>query len=171
MTTPCAKCPNWDLVLSQLEIMFADRAEVIDTVYNHVAAMREADGDHHWDVFRYRHCCCYPDCSGTGRPADLLYEEPAHPLNVENYAQIKAETDIPIATGERVYTRQGYRPFFEKRLIDVIQPDLCLCGGLTETKKSAIWPGLMIPLCRFMFAVAQSLRRLRSRSRRRFPTS
>ena len=40
-----------------------------------------------------------------------------------------------VAAGERIYTRWGYRPFLEDRSIDVIQPDLCLCGGLTEAKK------------------------------------
>ena len=48
---------------------------------------------------------------------------------------LKQKTDIPIASGERIYNRLGYREFFEKRLLDVVQPDLCLCGGLTEAKK------------------------------------
>ena len=65
----------------------------------------------------------------------FYYEEPVHPLNIENYAEVKKSTRIPIASGERIYTRQGYRPFFERRLLDVIQPDLCLCGGLSEAKK------------------------------------
>lgn len=43
--------------------------------------------------------------------------------------------NIPIATGERVYTRWGYRPFFEDHSIGIIQPDLCNTGGLTEGKK------------------------------------
>jgi len=42
---------------------------------------------------------------------------------------------IPIAAGERIYTRWGYRPFFEDGSLDVIQPDMGLCGGFTETKK------------------------------------
>lgn len=65
----------------------------------------------------------------------FYYEEPVHPLSIENYAEVKKSTRIPIASGERIYTRQGYRPFFERRLLDVIQPDLCLCGGLSEAKK------------------------------------
>ena len=65
----------------------------------------------------------------------FYYEESVHPLNIENYAEVKKSTRIPIASGERIYTRQGYRPFFERRLLDVIQPDLCLCGGLSEAKK------------------------------------
>jgi len=40
-----------------------------------------------------------------------------------------------IAIGERIYTCQGYRKFFEKILIDFVQPDLCLCSSLSEAKK------------------------------------
>ena len=58
-----------------------------------------------------------------------------HPLNPENFAELKKKTRNPIASGERIYTRQGFREFFEKRLLDVVQPDLCLCGGLSEAKK------------------------------------
>ena len=42
---------------------------------------------------------------------------------------------IAVATGERVYTRWGYRPFFEDHSIGIIQPDLCNTGGITEGKK------------------------------------
>lgn len=115
--------------------------EVIQTVYNRVAAMREAGGDD-LDIIIEMHS--NTDTMAAIQIAEALkdlrifyYEEPAHPLNVENFTQIKQKTSIPIATGERLYTRQGYRPFFEKRLIDVIQPDLCLCGGLSEAKKIA----------------------------------
>lgn len=117
------------------------QSEVIDTVYNRVAAMREAGGKD-LDIIIEMHS--NTDTVAAIQIAQALedlrifyYEEPAHPLNVENFVQIKANTKIPIATGERIYTRQGYRPFFEKRAIDVIQPDLCLCGGLTEAKKIA----------------------------------
>ena len=113
--------------------------EVIDTVYRRVAAMREAGGDD-LDIIIEMHS--NTDTIAAIQIADALkdlrifyYEEPAHPLNVENFVQIKQKTNIPIASGERIYTRQGYRPFFEKRVLDVVQPDLCLCGGLSEAKK------------------------------------
>jgi len=44
---------------------------------------------------------------------------------------------MDIATGERLYSKWDYVPLFEKRLVDVIQPDLCHAGGITETKKIA----------------------------------
>lgn len=63
------------------------------------------------------------------------YEEPVHPLNAGAMKDIRDKIDIPIASGERIYTRWGYREFFEKRALQVIQPDICLAGGITETKK------------------------------------
>ena len=63
------------------------------------------------------------------------YEEPVHPLNSESMLEVRKKLDIPVASGERIYTRWGYRDFFEKRALQVIQPDIGLTGGITETKK------------------------------------
>lgn len=63
------------------------------------------------------------------------YEEPVHPLNPGSMQEIHESLSIPIASGERIYTRWGFRDFMERRAIQVIQPDLCLTGGITETKK------------------------------------
>lgn len=65
----------------------------------------------------------------------MYYEEPVHPLNPVSMREIRDKINIPIASGERIYTRLGYRPFFENRSLSVIQPDVCLCGGISETKK------------------------------------
>jgi L-alanine-DL-glutamate epimerase-like enolase superfamily enzyme len=65
----------------------------------------------------------------------FFYEEPIHPLNVDSMALVARSTKIPIASGERIYSRWGYRPFFEKQALAVIQPDLGLVGGITECKK------------------------------------
>lgn len=45
------------------------------------------------------------------------------------------KSGLPLATGERSYTRWGFRQFFEDRTLNVIQPDLANTGGITETKK------------------------------------
>lgn len=65
----------------------------------------------------------------------MYYEEPVHPLNFVSMGEISHKIHIPVAAGERIYTRLGYRPFFENRSLSVIQPDVCLCGGISETKK------------------------------------
>ena len=69
-------------------------------------------------------------------PLHIMYfEEPTSPENPSNFRHIKQKCDLPLATGERSYTRWGFRQFFEDRTLSVIQPDLCNTGGITETKK------------------------------------
>ncbi len=65
----------------------------------------------------------------------MYYEEPTMPCNPSVFKHIKERCTLPLATGERSYTRWGFRQFFEDRTLDVIQPDLCNTGGITETKK------------------------------------
>lgn len=113
--------------------------KVVKTVYDRVAAMRKAGGDD-LDIIIEMHSNTDTTAAiQIGQALEDLrifyYEEPCHPLNVQNMVDIKNNVKIPIASGERIYTRWGYRDFLEKRAIQVIQPDLCLCGGLTEAKK------------------------------------
>ena len=69
-------------------------------------------------------------------PLHIMYfEEPTSPENPSNFRHIKQKCNLPLATGERSYTRWGFRQFFEDRTLSVIQPDLCNTGGITETKK------------------------------------
>lgn len=65
----------------------------------------------------------------------MYYEEPVHYLNVGLQEKVTQSVRIPMAAGERLYTRWGYRQYFERQTLDVIQPDLCLVGGITEGKK------------------------------------
>lgn len=65
----------------------------------------------------------------------MYYEEPVNYLNVGLQEKVARRVRIPMAAGERLYTRWGYREYFEKQTLDVIQPDLCLVGGITEGKK------------------------------------
>lgn len=65
----------------------------------------------------------------------MFYEEPNGTLNPELMKYVKNEVKVPLASGERIYTRWGYIPFFKNRCIDVIQPDIGTCGGISEAKK------------------------------------
>lgn len=65
----------------------------------------------------------------------FYFEEAIHPLNRENMDLVAKSVRIPLASGERIYTRWGYRPFLEDRSLPVLQPDVCTAGGITETKK------------------------------------
>ncbi|MHB1415914.1 MAG: galactonate dehydratase [Chloroflexota bacterium] len=65
------------------------------------------------------------------------FEEPIPPDNVAALAKVAAAVEIPIATGERAYTKFGFRELLERQVADVIQPDICHAGGITEMKKIA----------------------------------
>jgi galactonate dehydratase len=71
-------------------------------------------------------------------PSDPLFiEEPVRPEQADALPGIAAHTTIPIATGERLFSRWDFKPLFEQGVIDVIQPDLSHAGGITEVKKIA----------------------------------
>ena len=69
--------------------------------------------------------------------APYFIEEPCLPENVDGMAEVARATRIPVATGERLVTRYQFRDLLEKRACAVIQPDVCHCGGLWETRKIA----------------------------------
>jgi L-alanine-DL-glutamate epimerase-like enolase superfamily enzyme len=60
------------------------------------------------------------------------FEEPLPADDVEGMAQLARELDIPIAAGENSYGRRQFRALFERRAVDIVQPDLRRAGGLRE---------------------------------------
>jgi galactonate dehydratase len=67
----------------------------------------------------------------------LFIEEPLLPTQAEEIADLSRNITIPIALGERLYTRFDYRPYLERRAIDIAQPDISHCGGITELHRIA----------------------------------
>ena len=67
----------------------------------------------------------------------FFFEEPVPPENVDEMAKVAAAINIPVATGERLYTRWSFRELLEKQAAAYIQPDLCHCGGFYEGFKIA----------------------------------
>jgi galactonate dehydratase len=63
-----------------------------------------------------------------------FYEEVVQALNVDVMAELAKKTHIPLATGERVFTKWGFREILEKRAATILQPDICYAGGITELK-------------------------------------
>lgn len=62
--------------------------------------------------------------------APYWYEEPVPVDNVAALAEVRAALDIPIVTGETLYTKAEFRDVFEQRAADIINPDVCSCGIL-----------------------------------------
>ena len=67
----------------------------------------------------------------------MFIEEPIQCQNVEEMAKIARMTHIPIATGERVFTKWGFREVLEKGAASILQPDLCHAGGISEVRTIA----------------------------------
>jgi galactonate dehydratase len=63
-----------------------------------------------------------------------FFEEIVQPLNVDVMAELARKTHIPIATGERIFTKWGFREILEKRAATILQPDVCYAGGITELR-------------------------------------
>lgn len=63
------------------------------------------------------------------------FEEPVIPEDVQGYLEVKEALDIPVAGGECEYTRFGFRELIARRAVDILQPDTCKAGGLSEAKK------------------------------------
>jgi galactonate dehydratase len=67
-----------------------------------------------------------------------FFEEPTPPENLAALAKVvEAGFDMDIAAGERLYTKWGFRELIERQLVNVVQPDICHAGGITELKKIA----------------------------------
>jgi galactonate dehydratase len=64
----------------------------------------------------------------------MFIEEPCQAQNHDVMAEIARGTYLPIATGERVFTKWGFREVLEKKAATVLQPDLCHAGGITEVR-------------------------------------
>jgi galactonate dehydratase len=78
-----------------------------------------------------RFCRMVEDC-------DIAFvEEPADPFDVGALKKISEHVRMPVAAGERLYTRYGFRRVLEAHAVDIVQPDIANTGGLMETKKIA----------------------------------
>jgi galactonate dehydratase len=61
-------------------------------------------------------------------------EEPVLPQNLDYYVELKSNNHIPIAGGERWYGKWEFRKVLERGAVDILQPDLCHAGGITEVR-------------------------------------
>ena len=65
------------------------------------------------------------------------FEEPISPEYYDQYAELRNKTSIPIAGGECEYLRFGFQTLLKSNSVDIVQPDICATGGLTEAKRIA----------------------------------
>jgi galactonate dehydratase len=123
------------------ELAIVDSHDWIDAAVARVAEARAAVGpaigigiDFHGRVHR-------PMAKALLRELEpfhpMFVEEPVLPEQLDSLAQIAANLSYPIATGERLHTKYEFRRLLEQRMVDIIQPDLSHCGGITEGRKIA----------------------------------
>ena len=67
----------------------------------------------------------------------FFVEEPVLPENVDCMVTVARSTTVPIAAGERLFGKWQYRELLEKQAVQVVQPDICHCGGIFEGRKIA----------------------------------
>jgi len=114
-----------------------------DLAYARVAAVREAVGPEVDILVEVHGNLGTTSAIEMGRRLvelkPFFYEEPVDAMNVECMLKVSRNVPIPIAAGERLYTRYGFREYIEKQAIDILQPDMGLAGGITEVKKIATY--------------------------------
>ena len=66
-----------------------------------------------------------------------FYEEPLRPEHIPAWRQLRSQLQVPLATGECLYGRFEFLDLLAARGADIIQPDVCVCGGLLEMRKIA----------------------------------
>ena len=114
----------------------------VEKVGRMMMALREAVGpnieimvDFHGRPASAGAALAYIEALAPGRP--MFVEEVLPPGDTAGLATVAAKTKVPIATGERLIDRAEFDELFRTRAIDIVQPDICHCGGLLEAKKIA----------------------------------
>ncbi|WLR59173.1 galactonate dehydratase [Guptibacillus hwajinpoensis] len=123
------------------ELQYIDSYKKIDETLERVDAVRKAVGkdvgigiDFHGRVHKPMAKILAKELEAY-RP--MFIEEPVLPENNEALKEIASHTSIPIATGERMYSRWDFKKVLADGYVDIIQPDLSHAGGITECKKIA----------------------------------
>jgi galactonate dehydratase len=127
--------------IGQGPVRIVDTMAFVEGVVERFAAMREAVGKE-VDLAIDFHGQVSPAMSIRLAQAlepyyPMFIEEPCLPENVYTMVTVARSTSIPIATGERLFTKWGFRPVLEKQAAAIVQPDLCHAGGILEGKKIA----------------------------------
>ncbi|PZW50491.1 D-galactarolactone cycloisomerase [Humitalea rosea] len=106
-----------------------------------VAAVREAIGPDVKLAVDANHCFTVPQAIRLGRamePLDLLwFEEPISPEDHDGYVEVTRALDMAVAGGENDFTRWGFRDVIARKAMDIVQPDVCAAGGISECRKIA----------------------------------
>ncbi|MEG6535451.1 galactonate dehydratase [Caldifermentibacillus hisashii] len=121
------------------ELHYIDSFKKVDAVVERVASLRDTFGndlnigvDFHGRVHKPMAKILAKELEPY-RP--MFLEEVVLPENEEGFVEVAKHVSTPLATGERLYTRWGFKNILNSGVIDIIQPDVALAGGILETRK------------------------------------
>lgn len=121
------------------ELQYIDSYEKIDQVIERISAVRESVGPYIGIGIDFHGRVHKPMAKILAKELEpfkpMFIEEPVLPQNNEALREIANHTTIPIATGERMFSRWDFKPLLMDGYVDIIQPDLSHAGGITECKK------------------------------------
>ena len=123
------------------ELQIVDNYDKIDAVLERVAAIRESCGKYFGIAIDFHGRVHKPMAKVLAKKLEefdpMFLEEPVLCENMEDFPEIAACCNIPIATGERLFSRYDFKRLLHTGGVDIIQPDLSHAGGVTEVKKIA----------------------------------
>ena len=129
----CPLPPDWQAMPWNAALREADAR---------VRVMREAVGpdidiglDPHARTFEPIRAIELAEVVAPYRP--FFIEEPTRPENYDALRRVSEHVNVPIATGEMLYTRHEFRDLLKQNAVDIVQPDICVTGGIWEMKKIA----------------------------------
>ena len=123
------------------ELQMIDTYDKVDAVLERVAAIRESCGKYFGIAIDFHGRVHKPMAKVLAKKLEefdpVFIEEPVLCENMEVFAEIAAACNVPIATGERLFTKYDFKRLLQAGGVDIIQPDLSHAGGITEVKKIA----------------------------------
>ncbi len=123
------------------ELHYVDSNDKIQAVVDRVKAIREAVGEDFGIAVDFHGRVHKPMAKVLAKalePYNLMFlEEVVLPENEESFREVANHTSTPLSTGERLYARWEFKNMLKEGAIDIIQPDVALCGGILETRKIA----------------------------------
>ena len=123
------------------ELQMIDSYDKIDAVLERVAAIREACGKYFGIAIDFHGRVHKPMAKVLAKKLEefdpMFIEEPVLCENMECFKELALTSNIPIATGERLFSKYDFKRLLSLGGVDIIQPDLSHAGGITEVKKIA----------------------------------
>ena len=123
------------------ELQMIDTYDKVDAVLSRVQEIRDACGKYFGIAIDFHGRVHKPMAKVLAKKLEqfdpMFIEEPVLCEHMEDFKEIAAACNVPIATGERLFTKYDFKRLLAAGGVDIIQPDLSHCGGITEVKKIA----------------------------------